>query len=206
MDKQYRMADVFEIPLIFPPKINGEMFKFNSTGYPAEAAAQAVNTHDAMQDRIAELEKYERLYHNRVIDTCESEKLAGIPEHEAGKTSVQIVNKLKQDLDQLKAQNAELLQCLIERDGGDHDMDCKVQTRSCNCGHSDVMQLINKSSAACLDDHNIQLLTRLKDKCEGDHPHWGRTHIFIGEQIERLRNHPTPTDISTQVVDEQEWQ
>ena len=86
------------------------------------------------------------------------------------------IAELEQELGQLKAQNAEFRDAL--------------QLTYNNVSYVFVRDLLEKSTAACLAEHDIQFLTRLKDKCEGDHPHWGRTHIFIGEQIEILRQQP----------------
>jgi len=149
MDKQYRMAAVFELPVgqDFDGDIPvGDGFIFVSADVESEklgSVAHAINIHDAMQDRISELEE---------------------------------------ERDQLKAQNAgfrKLVEdlCLALIDG------CDVVKYPNGLGH----KLLAKSPAACLAEHDIQFLTRLKDKCEGDHPHWGRTHIFLGEQIEQLR-------------------
>jgi len=62
MDKQYRMADVFDLPtnqdsdgdIVVDTRgyISGNI-KFEEMG----AVVHAINTHDAMQDRIAELEQ-----------------------------------------------------------------------------------------------------------------------------------------------------
>jgi len=144
MSKKYRMADVFDgkQSCITVTRINA----LNDTR--SEAAAHAINTHDAMQDRIAELEQELGLTlialdnKSTLLDSCEK----ALSDRDLK------IETIKQERDQLKSQNVELLGCLIERDGGDHDMDCKVQIRSCDCGHFDVMQLINKSPAACLSD------------------------------------------------------
>lgn len=48
----------------------------------------------------------------------------------------------------LEAERDELLAVLIDRDGGVHDMDCKVHNphvRVCNCGHEEAQQLIAKA-------------------------------------------------------------
>ena len=73
MDKQHRMANVFKMPVVVADiddaslhgiDCNNEQFFIADTGWNvcdselhAESAAQAINTHDAMQDRIAELEQ-----------------------------------------------------------------------------------------------------------------------------------------------------
>jgi len=51
MDNKYRMADEFELPL-YPHSVHKMVF---DNQY--EAAAHAINNHDAMQDRIAALEQ-----------------------------------------------------------------------------------------------------------------------------------------------------
>jgi hypothetical protein len=112
-DKQYRMSDVFELPLKASDR---DYYLTDATGYQLsincegseEEVAHAINTHDAMQDRIAELEQ-ERVQlkcndcHRKadMLSTrgrcvhCEASKNAYYPE-------------LQEQINQLKAQNNEL--------------------------------------------------------------------------------------------------
>jgi len=55
----------------------------------------------------------------------------------------------------LEAENARLRELLRERDGGTHDVDCKIHRPSinrCNCGHDEVKALLNPSPTPTADE------------------------------------------------------
>jgi len=218
MDKQYRMSDVFDLPV--PDYVCDEEFlwrhaKDGEHEKADKAAAHAINSHDAMQDRIAELEKLNDELHSLVDketglsftvnnDAVFIDGLGSLPIGTADTVSKQVqrIEELEQKLvrkqqnvddwisinrdligerDQLKAQNSGLIAAIdshkLELSIGDDPSDIDLA----------LYRLIDKSPAACLAEHDARFLTSLKEKCQGDHPYWGRTHIFIGEQIEQIR-------------------
>jgi len=233
MDNQYRMADEFDLSV--PDYVCDEEFlwghaKDGEHEKADKAAAHAINSHDAMQDRIAELEQLNDELHSLVDketglsftvnnDAVFIDGLGSLPIGTADTVSKQAkrITELEQKLNYVNGCNRNLRDLKAHAQGEVADMEqdrddlikeiaylraaiaekpgqLQVINRQCDelmAQNAGLRSELDKTPAACLAEHDVQFLTSLKKKCEGDHPHWGRTHIFLGEQIEQLRQKVT---------------
>ena len=46
--------------------------------------------------------------------------------------------------------------------------------------------VLEQSTQQFLRDHDVALVMDLQQRCKGHHPLWGRAHIFLGEQRDRI--------------------
>jgi len=140
MSKQYRMSDVFQLPTFVRPFEDDESFwdvadqsgiSISDNQVLSDHASVAIDTHDAMQDRIAELEKQNKKLDFYVLEEIENRdhweekatnlaesigELLGVDVGEHSSANCPVMSAMDainetaiiEERDQLKAQNAEV--------------------------------------------------------------------------------------------------